>query len=344
LLAFVPCLSVEAQSVKDDTAPRKFDEYVLSGEQRWNRLDRFIKQLKREPKKQAYIIVYAERKIEGSGVHYDGEDWRSWVFHNLKARGVGEDRYVSVNGGLRDQDMIELWLVTPGGRVPAPTPTAKETIVCPTVTVRGDGYVRQRDQPLTFTTHLSAWQVYSFPGATFNWTVSAGRIVSGAGTDRLTVDASQTDIRTVIARVSVGGLSIECANTDAARTDVGIVPYKFDDFGHIRMGDLKARLDNFALYLQLDNGLRGYVITYSARNGDPDQAKNWAGLMKDYLVSTRGLEPSQIETLPGGYREEQSGEFWLVPHGTSAPNPSPTVDPRYVSPLKRSRAKASKGQ
>ena len=67
---------------------RKFDEYVLEGEQRWSRLRRFVMQLKREPKKRGYVIVYAERKISGPGVYYDGEDWRNWAFHNLKAHMV----------------------------------------------------------------------------------------------------------------------------------------------------------------------------------------------------------------------------------------------------------------
>lgn len=84
-----------------NSTPRKFDEYVLEGELRWLRLDRFVAQLKREPKKRAYVIVYAARKISGPGVYYDGEAWTRWVGHNMKARGLREDQFMSVYGGLR---------------------------------------------------------------------------------------------------------------------------------------------------------------------------------------------------------------------------------------------------
>src|SRR5258705_13956581 len=85
-----------ASQSKDDTGARKFGEYVLE-EQRWTRLARFVKQLKREPKKQGVVIAYAERKIVGPSVHYDGEDWKNLVFHNLKAQGLSADRFVTVN-------------------------------------------------------------------------------------------------------------------------------------------------------------------------------------------------------------------------------------------------------
>ena len=84
-------LETLAQETLDDLAPRKFDEYVLEGEQRWLRLDRFVAQLRREPKRLGYVIVYADRRINGPGVYYDGEDWKRWVYYNLKARGLSED-------------------------------------------------------------------------------------------------------------------------------------------------------------------------------------------------------------------------------------------------------------
>jgi hypothetical protein len=185
-------LDTPAQRTLDDSAPRKFDEYALEGEQRWLRLDRFVAQLRREPKKLGYVIVYSGRKINGPGVSYDGEDWKRWVWHNLKARGLAEDRFVTVNGGLREHDTIELWIVTPRARVPTPTPTATVRVVCPSVIVLGDIYVRRRDQPLRFKVDLSAWNVEGFPGLKFNWTVSSGRIVSGEGNDTIAVDVSQS--------------------------------------------------------------------------------------------------------------------------------------------------------
>jgi hypothetical protein len=319
----------------DDTRARKFDEYVLDGEQRWTRLARFVKQLKREPKKQGLVIVYAERKIVGPGVYYDGEDWKNWVFHNMKAQGLSADRFVTVNGGLRERGMIELWLVSPGAPLPLPTPTATETIVCPSVNVLGDVWTRTHNQPLTFKIHLSAWRVYSFPKAIFNWTVSSGQILSGQGTDTISVDVSQSAHNRIEASVEVVGLSTECKNRDSATTVVAVVPYKFDAFGKIGFEYLTARVDYLALYLQNDPTLKAHIITYSGRYGRRGEAKAWSGWMKDYLVKTRGLDAARIVPFDGGFREELSGELWLVPPDTPSPKPSPTLDPAYAQPRPR---------
>jgi hypothetical protein len=318
-----------------DTTARKFDEYVLEGEQRWSRLTPFVKQLKREPRRLGYIIVYAERKIVGSGVYYDGEDWKNWVFHNLTAQGLSRDRFVTVNGGLRDQDMIELWLVTPGGPTPVPTPTATETIVCPSVTVLGNVWVRSRKQPVTFRTNLSAWQVYSFPNVVYNWTVSSGKILSGQGTNTIRVDVSQSAENRISARVEIFGLSGECDKEATTTTVVEVAPYKFYDFGKINFGDLKARLDHVALYLQNDPELRLHIITYGGRNGRRGEAKMWSAWMKDFLIQTRGIEAVRIITIDGGFREERSGELWLVPPDVTAPEATPTVDPKDAQKLPR---------
>jgi len=333
-----PASEAHAQRRAEGFTPRKFDEYVLEGDEQWRRLERFARQLRREPGKQAYVIVYASRLREGPGVHYDGESWKQWAWHNLKAQGLREEQFVIVNGGLRERDMIELWITPPGAPLPAPTPTAKEEVVCPSVAVLGDGYLLRHEQPLTFKAHLSAFGVYSFPDVMFNWTVSSGQIVSGQGTDTITVDVSQASDRRITAAVEVVGLSHECKNRDSSTTVVGVVPFKLDEFGRIPTGDLKARLDNLAFYLQRDVALRAHIIIYDGRYGRRGAAKTWAAFMKNYLSNARGLDLERIDLLDGGYREELSGELWLTTRGAGTPPPSPTVDPKYVRPSSRPRA------
>jgi len=319
----------KAQVRVDDAVPRKLDEFVLD-EQKWHLLDRFVKQVKHEPKKVAYVIVYAERKINGPGVYYDGEAWKRWAGYNLEALGLRKNRFLIIYGGLREQNMIELWIVTRGGTLPRPTPTATETIVCPSVSVLGDHYVRRREQPLTFRTELSAYGVYSFPGLTFNWTASAGRIVSGEGSNIITVDASESPASTIEAKVEVVGLSHECKSNGMSTTTVGVVPYKFDEFGKIGYEDLEARLDNLAVYLQKDNILRTHIIVYGGHSGQRGEAEAWIEFMKHYLLTTRRLNANRVIALNGGYREDLSAELWLSPRVGPFPSPSPTVDPKDV--------------
>lgn len=102
-------------------------------------------------------------------------------------------------------------------------------------------------------------------------------------------------------------------------------PRNFDHFGNISCEDELARLDNFSNQLQSNLEAQGYIIVYGGRRGRRNEAKARAARMKFYLLQIRGLDAKRIFTLDGGYREELSGELWLVQHGESAPLPTPTV-------------------
>src|SRR5215217_496779 len=66
------------------------------------------------------------------------------------------------------------------------------------------------NQPLTFTSRYSGG-VPANVTPVFNWTVSAGRIIAGQGTDTIKVDTIGLAGQTVRASLSVGGYNLECA-------------------------------------------------------------------------------------------------------------------------------------
>src|SRR5215510_2761865 len=74
-------------------------------------------------------------------------------------------------------------------------------IVCPTNVVP--------DQPLTFSSRLVGGISAGTPS--FNWTVSAGTIIEGQGTDTIKVDTTGLAGQTVRASLSMGGYTLECA-------------------------------------------------------------------------------------------------------------------------------------
>jgi hypothetical protein len=107
-------------------------------------------------------------------------------------------------------------------------------------------------------------------------------------------------------------------------------PRKFDEFGNIPCDDELARLDNFTHGVLANPESQAYIIVYGGRRGRRNEAKARAARMKFYLVKIRGMEAKRIVTLDGGFREELSGELWIVRPGDSIPLPTPTVNRKEV--------------
>ena len=122
-------------------------------------------------------------------------------------------------------------------------------------------------------------------------------------------------------------------------------PYdrKLDEYGNIRWGDEKARLDNFAIEMQLEPSAKGYIFCYGGRRGRAGEALRRCNRAKGYVSGYRHVEAGRIMTLNAGFREELTVELWVLPPGVTPPTASPTVDPAEVKLTKakphRSRPK-----
>jgi PKD domain-containing protein len=186
-------------------------------------------------------------------------------------------------------------------------------IACPTNVALG--------QPLTFSSRLSGG-VPANTNAVYNWTVSAGTISSGQGTDTITVDTTGLAGQTVRASLSVGGYNLECAADCAVSVPLPkLTSRRFDEFPDISRNDEKARLDNYGIELQNDPTATAYVIVYPGRTGKRGDVQHHAGRVVDYLVNSRGLDKTRIVTLVGPARDNLYVELWITPQGATPPNP-----------------------
>lgn len=191
--------------------------------------------------------------------------------------------------------------------------------VCPAVAVTGPTTVGI-DQPLTFTSTYNG----GTPGISpvYNWTVSAGTIVEGQGTDRITVDTKGFAGQTIRASLSLSGYNLECAADSAVTIPLPkFEGRRFDEFPDIARNDEKARLDNFAIELQNDPTATAYVIVYPGKNNKRYEVQEHSGRVVEYLVNSRGLDQHRIVTLVGPKRDQLRVELWLTPQGATAPNP-----------------------
>jgi PKD-like domain len=190
--------------------------------------------------------------------------------------------------------------------------------VCPTVSVSCPDALAE-DQPVTFSATVAGGSANVVPS--YQWTVSAGRIIRGQGTPSITVDISGLAGQTIRADLDVGGYNTPCPASCATSVPIPNKPRKFDVYPDIAFNDEKARLDNFAIQLQSEPGAKGYIIVHPARNARPGVAQRRAQRAADYLINTRGLDASRVATTVEAVSDEWIFELWIVPEGARLPIP-----------------------
>lgn len=187
--------------------------------------------------------------------------------------------------------------------------------ICPNVSIVCPDRV-VADEPITFSANLVGGS--SNVSATYNWTVSAGRIIEGQGTPSIKVDTKGLGGQTVKATFSVVGYGRDCSAVCMVQIPLPQrMCRKFDEFGNIKRNDEKARLDNYAVELQNDPTSTAYVIVYPGTPGL--SAETRSSRIVDYLVNTRGLDRQRIVTVIGSPRKQLMVELWLCPQGVTPP-------------------------
>jgi hypothetical protein len=202
-------------------------------------------------------------------------------------------------------------LVKPCPVIPPVCPAIE--IVCPT----NIGI----DQPVTFTSRASGGTPSIAP--VYNWTVSAGTIIEGQGTDTIKVNTTGLAGQTIRAYLTMPGYgTLNCSADCGVSIPVPrIVSRKFDEFPDIQRNDEKARLDNFVIELQNDPSATAYVVIYPGKGSKRGDVQYHANRIVEYMVSSRGIDKERIVTLVGSARNELFVELWITPRGATPPNP-----------------------
>lgn len=106
---------------------------------------------------------------------------------------------------------------------------------------------------------------------------------------------------------------------------------KFDEYGMLYCDDELARLDNYAIQLQLHSNAKGHVIVYGGRNDTwRNQIRDRLSRIKKYLTTNRRIDGRRIVLVNGGYRESFTVELWVVGEGEEPPETKPTVERKSV--------------
>ena len=131
-----PACRQTAQSVAVVTAPerkvivaREFDECNnCTFDDQKARLDNLVVELQNDPSTRAYVIAYGGRTSPIGQVETLMKRARDYI---IEQRGIDAARVVTINGGFREDDSVELWIVPSGATPPQATPTVQAGEVKP---------------------------------------------------------------------------------------------------------------------------------------------------------------------------------------------------------------------
>jgi hypothetical protein len=97
------------------------------------RLDNLAVELQADPTTTTYVIAYGGRTSRIGQADLLGSRARDYLVTN---RGIDQSRIVVINGGFREEDCVELWMIPSGATPPQPTPTVSAGDVRPAPTPR----------------------------------------------------------------------------------------------------------------------------------------------------------------------------------------------------------------
>jgi hypothetical protein len=101
--------------------PRRFDEFPsVAHDDDKARLDNLAIELQNNPGSIGYVMTYAGRNSRAGEAERMGRRAIEYLTTN---RGLSADRVRFIDGGYRETNYFELWLVPQGGAPPSPTPT-----------------------------------------------------------------------------------------------------------------------------------------------------------------------------------------------------------------------------
>lgn len=208
-------------------------------------------------------------------------------------------------------------LLLTAGVAPSPQTFAQVSTDCPTVLITSAAEVNGPD-PAEFQASIKGGSAEV--DAAYNWSVSAGTIMSGQGTSQMMVDTNGLAAGEVItASLQVLGYPGSCDTSASASTKVVKKAYKVFEGAYTDDAEL-ARLLSVLIEKRVPDG-KSYVVFYAgsaAPAGEVDRLKAAARAH----IEGQGQDPENFPFMDGGERDQTTLEFWMAGPGDDAPAPS----------------------
>jgi hypothetical protein len=159
---------------------------------------------------------------------------------------------------------------------------------------------------------------------TYNWTISAGTIMSGQGTARILVDTKEIGGEFVTATVELIGLPAKCSTTASASAEV-IPAAQLVVTGTFTQGqELKNAVQKFIAATDFkDSANTGtcFIYLYKTPNTTESALEIFKKAIGDAFEFNK-IYPYQYKIADGGEKKLATYEFYLMGPGAKDPKPS----------------------
>ena len=182
----------------------------------------------------------------------------------------------------------------------------------------------------------------------FKWQVSTGTIVSGQGTEEMTVDTVGIGGQEITTTVELSGTPPGCKGSSSRTTQVKAAPITcvrpFDGYGDIRFEDEKAHLDNFAIHLSNQPLSTGHILMSAGQETFENETVERLARARSYLVDVRDVDRNRLVTLDCGFTQELRIRLIIAPVGADPPtceifSSIPVDDVKFTKPRPKSPKK-----
>jgi hypothetical protein len=227
-------------------------------------------------------------------------------------------------------------------------PTAQQ---CPSIKVTCTSEVRA-GVPVVVSAYLGG--VDNKTPLIFDWSLSAGTIISGQGTSSVSVNTTALDGQVLVVTARVKGLATVCPATASCSVRISQAqirdPAIFDTYSGLNFDEEKPRLDNFADQLRAQLNSVGFIIISPSQSSRAGEVETLARRARKYLISERGIEASRIVIAKDQPQARMKTELYIFPRDFAptryqiitagdAPVSNSKSSPRRATPATRSKAR-----
>lgn len=266
---------------------QKFDEYGAVAEcDEGARLDNFAIELRDHPKLKGYIIFYDGRNELPARVA--AQRFLRPLSYLIETRDMDAARINGINGGFREEQATELWLIPEGASAPEPTGT--------------------------ITVSSPKGKTYKFDERFLELPFDESQFVDEAEES----DESEAVETPQDSAESAPAAEQKVIDEPPAEYAADSAQLDFDDYR------LVWASEEFANAVKEEKGAQACIIYY-ADEQTPELARtqNLIERGETVLVEKYGLKKDNIVTIFGGYRAGVMVELWVVPANASLPAPTP---------------------
>jgi hypothetical protein len=186
--------------------------------------------------------------------------------------------------------------------------------VCPNISVDGPAGHLSPGGTAMFTVDLGNADGRT---VTYQWTISAGEIENGQGTQSISVHIPTEALNIIsLATVRVDGLADGCPNTTSSKFIIGCGacdPLRFDEYGNIHFAEQKTRLDRFAKEVQSSDKVTGFIIRSFPKGISLVMQQRKIREMKEFLFVVRKYPKERFVILIGA-SGRASTNLYIVPY------------------------------